>query len=69
MEKRAYHIDTIEYLITGTYAEAKGYLFNLFFGWRKTDSNDMAYFYMSNKDWEIIDIKIRYYYTFVKKEK
>ena len=69
MTTRKYHIDTIEYLITDTYAEAKGHLFNLFFGWRKTDSNDMAYFNLSNKDWENIDISIKYYYTFVEKEK
>lgn len=69
MTTRKYHIDTIEYLITDTYAEAKGRLFNLFFGWRKTDSNNMAYFNLSNKDWENIDISIKYYYTFVEKEK
>lgn len=69
MTTRKYHIDTIEYLITDTYTEAKGHLFNLFFGWRKTDSNDMAYFNLSDKDWENIDISIKYYYTFVEKEK
>ena len=68
MIKRKYHIDTIEYLITDTYSEAKGRLFNILFGWRKTDKNDMAYFNLSKKDWKNIDISIEYYYTFVKKD-
>lgn len=68
MTYRKYHIDSIEYLITSTYVEAKGYLFSLLFGWRKTDSNDYAFFRLRSKDWKIIDIEIKYYYTFVKKD-
>ena len=64
---RAYHVDSIEYVITNTYCEAKSFLFNLFFGWRKTDSNNYAHFKMFPKDWEKIDIEIKYYYAFVKK--
>ena len=67
MISRKYHINSIEYLITNTWAEAKGYLFNIFFGWRRTDSNNYATFFLSKKDWENIDIKIKYYYTFVEK--
>lgn len=68
MNKRKYHIDSIEYLITDTYIEGKSFLFNLFFGWKKTDSNNYAFFRLRSKDWEIIDISIKYYYTFVKKD-
>ena len=68
MTYRKYHVDSIEYLITNTYVEAKGYLFSLFFGWRKTDSNDYAAFRLRSKDWKVIDIEIKYYYTFVTKD-
>lgn len=68
MTYRKYHVDSIEYLITNTYVEAKGCLFSLFFGWKKTDSNNYAFFLLRSKDWEIIDIEIKYYYTFVKKD-
>lgn len=57
--------NTVEYVITSTYAEGKGYLFNLFFGWRQTHK-DNARFTLSRKDWKIIDEMIEYYYTFVK---
>lgn len=68
MISRKYHVDSIEYLIASTYTEAKSYLFNIFFGWKRTDSNNYATFLLSKKDWNNIDIKIKYYYTFVKKE-
>lgn len=68
MISRKYHIDSIEYLITNTWAEAKGYLFNIFFGWRKTDSNNYATFLLSKKDWKNIDIKIKYYNVFIKEK-
>lgn len=68
MNKRKYHIDSIEYLITDIYIEGKSFLFNLFFGWEKTDSNNYAFFHLRSKDWKIIDIGIKYYYTFVKKD-
>lgn len=64
---RKYHVDSIEYLIIDTYVTAKGFLFALFLGWKKT-SNNYAFFRLRSKDWKIIDIKIEDYYTFVKKD-
>ena len=58
--------NTIEYVITSTYTEGKSYIFNMFFGWRQTRENN-AKFVLSKKDWEKIDVMIRYYNRFVKK--
>ncbi len=68
MIKRKYHVDSIEYVITNSYSEGKGYFFNTLFGWRRTDSKDYAHFLLSKKDWKIIDTEIKYYYTFVQKK-
>lgn len=59
-------INTIEYVITSTYTEGKSYIFNSFFGWRQT-REDKAKFVLSKRDWEKIDVMIKYYYRFVKK--
>jgi hypothetical protein len=58
--------DTLEYVITSTYTEGKSYIFNSFFGWRKTREGK-AKFVLSKRDWEKIDVMIRYYNRFVKK--
>ena len=69
MISRKYHVDSIEFLITDTYIAGKSFLFNLFFGWEKTDFNNYAHFIMPKKDWKIIDTKIDEYYNyFVKKD-
>ena len=56
--------NSIEYVIACTYAESKGYLFNSFFGWRKTRKN-MAKVTLSKHGWEIVDQMVRYYKIFV----
>ena len=66
MITKYFDINSIEYLITDSYVEGKGYIFGMFFGWRRT-KNDIAEFLLSKKDWEKIDTEIKYYYTFIKK--
>ena len=66
MYSRWYNDDTIGYLVASTYAEAKGWLFGLFFGWRMAHNNESRFLF-SRKDWANIDDRISYYETFVKK--
>ncbi len=66
MITRWVNINSIEYVIASTYAQGKGYIFEMLFGWRKTRGED-AKFVFCKKDWENIDTMIKYYNTFVKK--
>ena len=59
--------NSIEYIIAFTYASGKGFLFEMFFGWRGTDKNDNCKMIFSKKDWQNIDASIKYYYKFIKK--
>ena len=57
-------VDSIEYVVASTYASGKGRLFELFFGWRRTNKFNMAQMVFSKKDWIRIDEMVCYYYTF-----
>lgn len=66
MIERWINTNSIEYVITSSYTDGKGYLFNLFFGWRRTH-NEEALFSLSKKDWKTIDTMIKYYHIFIDK--
>lgn len=66
MITRWLHEDSIEYIIALTYARGKGYLFEMFFGWRQTKKGQCRMVF-SRKDWEQIDIMVKYYNTYVNK--
>ena len=66
METRWLHQDSIEYIIAETYAHAKGYLFEIFFGWRKTTSNGMSKIVLTRRGWKKVDEMIKYYEVFHK---
>lgn len=59
-------IDTIEYVIACSYADGKGFVFSLFFGWREANKYK-ARFVLGKKDWRAINTMIEYYYKYVKK--
>lgn len=65
METRWLNINSIDYVIASSYAAGKGYLFEMFFGWRKT-RNENCKMVFSKKDWKTIDTMKKYYNTFVK---
>ena len=58
--------NSIEYIIASTYASGKGYLFDMFFGWRQTKGGQCRMVF-SRKDWKRIDEMVKYYNTFVNK--
>lgn len=66
MIQKTFHIDSIEYLITSTYLEGKGYWFNTFFV-KWTMRKNFITFTLRKKDWDIISTQIKYYYKFVNK--
>ena len=66
METRWLHQDSIEYIIAETYAHAKGYLFEMFFGWRKTTSNGMSKMVLTRRGWKKVDEMVKYYKVFHK---
>ena len=59
-------LNSIEYTIASTYASGKGFLFEMFFGWRQTNKDNQCRMVFSRKDWKQIDEMIKYYNTFVK---
>ncbi len=68
METRFLNENSIEYVIASAYSQGKGYLFELFFGWRGT-KKETAKMVFSRKDWQNIDTMVKYYNKFVIKEK
>ena len=64
MITRWYNEDSIEAVLASTYAGGKGYLFEMFFGWRENRKGESR-FVFSRKDWERIDTAIEYYKKFV----
>ncbi len=67
MITRWYHEDSIEYVIASTYAQGKGRLFEMFFGWRETYNHECRMVFSAN-DWENIDECIEYYNEFVREK-
>lgn len=59
--------NSIEAVIAFTYASAKGFIFEMFFGWRQT-KHDKVKFLFSKRDWKNIDTMVKYYYKYVNKE-
>lgn len=66
MISRWYNQDSVEHVIASTYASGKGYIFEMFFGWRQNHNNESR-FVFSKKDWEKIDTEIKYFKKFVEK--
>lgn len=66
MEIRILQENSLEYLIAITYAEAKGFLFEMFFGWRGTDKDGNAKIILTKKGWIAVEEKIKYYNKFIK---
>ncbi len=58
--------NSVEYVIASAYAQGKGRLFEMFFGWRQTDKNGNCKMIFSRRDWENIDELIEYHNTYVK---
>lgn len=59
--------DSIEYIIACAYASGKGRIFEMFFGWRKTDKNGMAKVILSHKGWQTVDEMVEYYHRYNEK--
>lgn len=59
--------NSIEYTIASTYASGKGFIFEMFFGWRHTDKNGIVKFILSRKGWQVVDEMIEYYHRYVEK--
>lgn len=66
--KRQYHTMSVESVIADAYARGKGYLFEMFFGWRSTNENSIATYLFSKRDWEKIDVLVDDYKRHVKQE-
>ena len=68
---RYYDPESIEGLLTLTYACGKSRLFQMFFGWRETyaygEDKQESRIVLTKHDWEQIDNEIEYYYKYVKK--
>ena len=59
--------NSIEYTIASAYASGKGRLFEMFFGWRRTDKNGTVKFILSRKGWQVVDEMVEYYHRYVEK--
>lgn len=57
--------NTIEYVIACTYAHGKGYIFEMFYGWRKS-KDGMSCIILSKRDWKIVEYMTEYYKKFCK---
>ena len=55
---------SIDYTIASTYAQGKGFLFEMFFGWRQTNIRNECRMVFSRRDWKKIDEMISFYHTF-----
>lgn len=65
MIARWYNENSIEAVISSSFARGKGYIFELFFGWRENRKGESKFIF-SHKDWKQIDEEIEYFNTFVK---
>lgn len=66
MITRWYDENSIETVIASAFARGKGYIFELFLGFRE-NRNGKNKFVFSNNDWKQIDEVIEYYKKFIKK--
>lgn len=58
MTSKWVELDSIEYALASAYSNGKGYLFEMFFGWRQTrqlGQNEYARFVLPNKGWDEIE--------------
>lgn len=53
------NVDSIEYTIACNYADGKGCIFEMFFGWRGI-KGDKAKMVFSRKDWKKINTMVEY---------
>lgn len=62
MTSKWVELDSIEYILASAYSSGKGYLFEMFFGWRQTRKfGECARFVLPNKGWEEINVLKRLY--------
>ena len=64
MTSKWLELDSIEYALASAYSSGKGYLFEIFFGWRCTRTiahKEFAKFVLPNKAWDEIKILKKLY--------
>lgn len=58
--------NSIEYVLAITYAESKGRLFEMFFGWRCSRKDGRSRIVLPKKGWATVAEMTQYYNTFCK---
>ena len=56
--------NSIEYVLAITYAESKGRLFEMFFGWRGSRKDGRSRIVLPQKGWATVAEMAQYYHTF-----
>lgn len=56
--------NSIEYVLAITYAESKGRLFEMFFGWRCSRKDGRSRIVLPKKGWATVAEMAQYYHTF-----
>ena len=56
--------NSVEYVLAITYAEGKGRLFEMFFGWRGSYKNGLSRVVLPQKGWATVAEMAQYYRTF-----